>query len=470
MSKTLGQPNVRLRAARQQRRWTIEKASEAVGASRNAYHRWEQGLQQPNMSSLNLLCEAFGMSPEELGFTHLLPLLLRGTEGVPAEKPSFVSLDLHSQAADLVEIGTLAFALAQQHYEWSPDMLHIQFERARRRIEEMTYQDSEKEGLTRRQALTLLSNLPVALLGLTQKGSTVPLFAEELLPLCATSIPACWELYYDGGKTELERVLPVYLSKLSALAEQPSLHQKEAASFASQAYQLACILAKQQESFGPALDYSKRALIYARLAEDPNLQVATLIQQGDVFFARKRPVQTLQSYQETLPLLPRVFPLLRGRVYAGLAEACARRNQKEEAEHYMGMATENYPDHPEQDPAFLYSRHTHYSLYVYGKALAYLNLGQPKEALQSLVHVEKEILAPTKMRPQRVDLMIHQAATCVALGDLEQSCFYTQLAATSAQAINSHLRYNEAFDVYEHMQERWGSEKSVEALADLFKQ
>ena len=45
-------------------------------------------------------------------------------------------------------------------------------------------------------------------MGVSLPGKTMPLFGEELLPLCATSIPACWELYFDGGHAEVERILP----------------------------------------------------------------------------------------------------------------------------------------------------------------------------------------------------------------------------------------------------------------------
>ncbi len=63
--------NSLLRAARRQRLWTLEKAAEKVGVSVQTYCRWELGKQKARMSSLEQLCAAFGMPPEELGFDHV---------------------------------------------------------------------------------------------------------------------------------------------------------------------------------------------------------------------------------------------------------------------------------------------------------------------------------------------------------------------------------------------------------------
>jgi transcriptional regulator with XRE-family HTH domain/predicted negative regulator of RcsB-dependent stress response len=60
--------NQKLRAARKQRRWSIETAAEKVGVSWVTYSRWERGEQQPHPTTLDMLCDTFGMPPGELGF------------------------------------------------------------------------------------------------------------------------------------------------------------------------------------------------------------------------------------------------------------------------------------------------------------------------------------------------------------------------------------------------------------------
>jgi transcriptional regulator with XRE-family HTH domain len=60
--------NTKLRAARLRKRWSIEKASEHAGVSWRTYSRWEHGAQLPRLYNLELLCQAFQMAPEDLGF------------------------------------------------------------------------------------------------------------------------------------------------------------------------------------------------------------------------------------------------------------------------------------------------------------------------------------------------------------------------------------------------------------------
>jgi transcriptional regulator with XRE-family HTH domain/tetratricopeptide (TPR) repeat protein len=464
MVKRLDEPNGLLRAARKKRCWTLEQACEEVGVCYASYANWELG-QRPSLHSLKLLTIAFGMTPEELGYASLVQEKGAGA----STKPPTSIHPLTTGTLDMLDIATLAFALAKQQHGWSPHELRLHFEGAIRRIE-MIEQPSGGEGLTRRQAIILLSGLPIALLGLTQEGSTTPLFGEELLPLCATSLPACWELYFDGGHAEVERVLPTYLSKLAILAQQPSPHQKQAANFASQAYQLAAEMAKYQENFNEALMYSTDALKYAHLAEDAHLQVAALIRRGIIYANRRYPTFALQAYQEALPLLTNVSPLLVGRVYAGLAEAHASLGQESEGLRYMGLARDTYPTDPSQDPSFPYTRHTHFSLHVNGEGTSYLRLGQFREALNVFIKVEDDVFAHAKVGPRQSQIVCLQAETALALGNLDQGCLYLEKAATTAQASGSRLYYHKALDTYESMQrqESWKHEKKVKQLAEVF--
>ena len=64
--------NHALRAARTTKHWSMQAASERVGVDRVTYSRWERGEQTPHLTTLDLLCRAFEMSPEALGFAHLV--------------------------------------------------------------------------------------------------------------------------------------------------------------------------------------------------------------------------------------------------------------------------------------------------------------------------------------------------------------------------------------------------------------
>lgn len=64
--------NEKLHAARKEKRWTMAVAAERAGVSWLTYSRWENGVQRPYLSTLDQLCEAFGRTPQELGFSHVV--------------------------------------------------------------------------------------------------------------------------------------------------------------------------------------------------------------------------------------------------------------------------------------------------------------------------------------------------------------------------------------------------------------
>src|ERR1700692_4837781 len=65
-------PNEQLETARMHKRWSVALASEKAGVSINTFNRWERGLQIPQLSTLDQVCNAFDMSPEDLGFGHVV--------------------------------------------------------------------------------------------------------------------------------------------------------------------------------------------------------------------------------------------------------------------------------------------------------------------------------------------------------------------------------------------------------------
>ncbi|GCE12940.1 tetratricopeptide repeat protein [Tengunoibacter tsumagoiensis] len=63
------EPNERLQKARFQHKWTQAEVAEQLQVSPITVNRWEQGVTQPSLFYQRALCELFGMTDEELGFT-----------------------------------------------------------------------------------------------------------------------------------------------------------------------------------------------------------------------------------------------------------------------------------------------------------------------------------------------------------------------------------------------------------------
>jgi DNA-binding XRE family transcriptional regulator len=61
-------PNKLLREQRELKGWTQEDLAEKIGAAPKSVSRWESGM-LPSLYHRRKLCEVFGKSPHELGFT-----------------------------------------------------------------------------------------------------------------------------------------------------------------------------------------------------------------------------------------------------------------------------------------------------------------------------------------------------------------------------------------------------------------
>src|SRR5581483_7347411 len=92
-------PNTKLEAARLKRRWSVEVASSKVGVSTNTFNRWERGLQIPQLETLDLLCKAFDMSPEELGFENVISAKRRTKRSDPSVPGQTMALSQPSTLA-----------------------------------------------------------------------------------------------------------------------------------------------------------------------------------------------------------------------------------------------------------------------------------------------------------------------------------------------------------------------------------
>jgi tetratricopeptide (TPR) repeat protein len=161
-----------------------------------------------------------------------------------------------------------------------------------------------------------------------------------------------------------------------------------------------------------------------------------------------------------------VTPLLRGRIYSGLASAQAVLGQKQDALRHIGLAYEEFPERPENDRGFLYTYTTHYILH-FNEACAYLDFKQPQQAWDALA--QAATFVPNEVSPRGLELQNYRVIISIAKGDMDQSCTHFEKMVASGLALNSDLHQNEAHTAYEKMQLKWPHEKRVSDLEDLLR-
>jgi transcriptional regulator with XRE-family HTH domain/tetratricopeptide (TPR) repeat protein len=480
------EPNYKLQAARDRKVWTLEEAAEAIGVGAQTFWRWENYVQWPRQYSMRKLIQVFGASAEELGFGKELagagddqrveetvssetlpptssPVLVASLSTLTVARGPLLHSDrILAVESDLFTLGIMALVLHQQRCRWDASELSL---RVRQALHEKMPEMRKGQPISRREALRFIAGVPLAVYGFADSSDqpTSALVPEEVIPLYAAGVPACWRLYYEGGQAEVEGVLPAYLTHLTTLSHAPSKYQRSAAALLSEAHQLSALLAQGREDFGKAIAHCKQAALYGQVAGDANLQAMSLIRQYDTFYENRRFSQWFLTLKEAESFAEKITPLLRGRIYARLAFAYARQAQSQVAWRYIGLAQDTFPDHPETDPGFLYSHSTHFILYA-NKALAYMELGQAKDAWEALKRADEHVPGPTN--PRKIDVTLYQIQAAMGLKNLELSCDLFESLVSFITQFGNELDVGNAHDIYQQLSINWPYERRVRRLEE----
>lgn len=385
--------------ARLNRLWTEDDASEKVGVSTKTYRRWEAG-RVPNLKTLRLLCNGFGVSienPEELGYIverncirlrpaeenfppankleqltddlvqaheHLLESIRRSltklagtvwseqeasaldklmTEVMSCLSPSLdieavgVGMWLCERVEKLKRIAACERITSQQYLV----IVHLEIESWKSVVDE-EYQTTEAYHWTRRTAIENMVLFPATLFAAVQWSSRTDFVAQEFLIQCTPCIMACSYLLNGDGFATVERMLPPYLRQLTKMAKSPSSLQKEAAFLAAQGLCLMATVKLHRRLFDEQVAHCKKAVELAKVNGNRLLIAATLTRLGVAWFYFGKPEKYLEAYQDAESLLkeePCLFPArLRICIYMGLSGSHAHLGHTQNADYYLGMA------------------------------------------------------------------------------------------------------------------------------------
>jgi tetratricopeptide (TPR) repeat protein len=321
--------------------------------------------------------------------------------------------------------------------------------------------------MSRRHALRAIAKVPISLYGLTVMGTTRVVAAEEVLPLCAAGLIACRELINEGDIAAVKSILSVYLPVLVGFVQQPS-HAQRAARLAAQGYVLATAVAEHMGRLDKMEQFCKQARLYAQQAQDVNLEFAALIRLAVTYDLGNRPRKALETYQLAhASIRDDLSPLVRGRLYAGLAAKSANCGEKQEALAYLGLAHETFPPHPEEALyAFLPSLGRYDLLFYDG--LTQKHLGRYEEAWKRFVQLGQLHSRSGLPERTRVEFLTYAAETAVALRDMERCMLYLETAGKDSLQLGHDQRYAEACEVYKLARTVWPQEAKVVKLQDLF--
>lgn len=450
--ETRKHPNTMLRHEREKRGWSQRRVAEQLDTSEDMISRWERGERKPSRFYQEKLCALFGKDALALGF-------ISSTYSIPLTRQREMSETVQSAQLEIMFSGN------------SPTV----DERGM-----FTEETESDEDMNRRTALQNIGTLSTVLMTapqevlhpdilerLAQTQSRSAFIDTETLHHLQQLIATCWQLSKGHGLEMAGQILAAVHPTLVQQAHQPSPNQPLAAAIAAQGSLLAASLASHKGHLHERQLHSQQAFTFAQTAQDMNLQVAALKQLALTYDYQERYSKVFQVYQQALPHLHQVSPLLRSRMYAGLAGVLAQRQHIQEARRFLGLAYESFPETVEEDPSILYADSGYFTLLLWD-GLAHLELGKPKDAWNAFVQVDG--LRPNVTVPERVriEFLNYQAEALIGLREMESGCHYLEEAVKSSLALGSERRYSESWDVYKKMSTIWRDEKRVQALQALF--
>ncbi|MGH2505904.1 MAG: AfsR/SARP family transcriptional regulator [Ktedonobacteraceae bacterium] len=333
---------------------------------------------------------------------------------------------------------------------------------------------------SRRQALVTLAALPMTLLLPFQQGRLSAALMDQFLSHCSKSITACWHLLSGSEFTAVEEVIPRYLPVLTTILRHSSTYQQIAAHHATQCHLLMAMVKRHRWHDLKAGKWNcQQAVLYSEAAGDLNLTIAALKHSADMFYHAQCYADMLGSYEQaahlmnTAPTLHEIPPLLRCRIYAGLADAYAKNGQVVAAEQSLTPLHDTFPAYLVDGQIPLYADCGVYSLYMW-EGLVYLDFGkqtqqQNRYQQAGTVFAKAEQFSKPLIIPERIhlEIMTHQAATAIGLGNMEEFCTYVEKCAEGNRVIGSQRRRRELIEVYAQGVHAWPHEPAVQNLADV---
>nr|BBH92366.1 hypothetical protein KTA_05650 [Thermogemmatispora argillosa] len=341
------------------------------------------------------------------------------------------------------------------------------------------------ERLPRRAALLVLAGLPQVLLGLgggvgeasrKPRGVREGRLREEVLPACAGSIRACWQLLNEGEFEAVERTVRGYLPWLREWAYEPSGVQQEAAYLAAQGHFLLGLAAYHRLRFQQELEHDREGAVLSRLANEPVLLVKALAYLGQDYYHLGAPLQMQGALEEASSLLGCVPLVLHRTVHTGLALAYARQGRAREALEHLSRA-KAVSEEPglrwEELPVYLQADEGVWRL-ILREGWVHLELSRHGEeseharaAERALAQIEGWSGRPAVPERIRLEIVNRRGEAAIGRGELEEYVSYTVEGAEGAKRLGSSKRRQELVSNWRKALERWPWEKRVRELGEL---
>ena len=273
-------------------------------------------------------------------------------------------------------------------------------------------------------------------------------------------LDTCRELSNGTEMQVAGSLLEQFLPRLEAAA----VYQPEVAGLASRGLQLKSILVAHDLHINDKIALCQTAIERAKQSTNPTLIVTGLLQLGVAYHYAQQQENALKAQQEALYYVNRTSPLIQSHIYTELSATLAQFGRGREAEFYINLAYEVFPQSPEQDPGFALDDHWRANLALY-KGLTYIHLAQPKAAWEAFEEHKSVTNIPERIR---LEIVNHQGRAALLAKNLDAYAAFLNDGLAGAIVLKSQKRYNEALTILQQVPTTWLKEPQLLHITEQF--
>jgi hypothetical protein len=215
----------------------------------------------------------------------------------------------------------------------------------------------------------------------------------------------------------------------------------------------------------------EQSVSYAREAEDANTLVTALIELAIAYEYVRQPdslKKRLITLQEALDQSRQASPLVQSRTYWQYSAVLAESGRIREAQFYIGLAQEVFPDDPTQDPGFALAEGNIFS-FSYRAGLVHIHTGSTDQAFPAFEYYKQH---PSGLViPDRLRLLIANGQSQAAIldNDAERYADHLEDVLVGSVRIRSQKRFDEALQIFqEDMPASWLQVERIRQLAEQY--
>jgi tetratricopeptide (TPR) repeat protein len=338
--------------------------------------------------------------------------------------------------------------------------------------------------LPRRILLAKTLHIPPILLGLSSvtllewgEGSLVEAEAigqdavasTETMTFYEQMLALSWELYYTSSVQKAADSIDNAFSKLSTdFKGATGVKKDQYDAMRCRFYQLYSLVSRDRMDVATAIDYQDQAVAIALRLKNAELIASSLLRRARAYHYQPERELALQDALNALPYADLSRPPLKGKCYqmAGESQAYLAGNdialQEKSLAYFNTAAKIARKGNMEPDGSFVKTDIT--SIYI-ERAKALTLFGRFEEAHNAFTIARKN-LSPELIRWQ-VNLLIAEAVTYLAEGDISSCCYSLLEALPIARAINLPSKEENIYNLYASCKDREPGSPVVKKLEKI---